>query len=87
MGVHYVNGALLNGELEVSHPQALIYEPSNGGMRLVGRVITTTLRCWRAKSSNSLTAQTASTYLRSLSCTYGPGEQTLRVPTWTGTIM
>jgi len=36
MGVHYVNGALLNGELDVSHPQALIYEPSNGRMRLVG---------------------------------------------------
>src|SRR3984885_2227882 len=36
MGVHYVNGALLNGELEVSHPQALIYEPSYGAMRLVG---------------------------------------------------
>ncbi len=36
MGVHYVNGALLNGELEVSHPQALIYEPSKRGMRLVG---------------------------------------------------
>jgi hypothetical protein len=36
MGVHYVNGALLNGEIEVSHPQALIYEPSNGKMRLVG---------------------------------------------------
>jgi hypothetical protein len=36
MGVHYVNGALLNGEIDVSHPQALIYEPSNGAMRLVG---------------------------------------------------
>ena len=36
MGVHYVNGALLDGELDVSHPQALIYEPSDGAMRLVG---------------------------------------------------
>ncbi|MGA7931135.1 MAG: hypothetical protein WCA20_34715 [Candidatus Sulfotelmatobacter sp.] len=36
MGVHYVNGALLNGELDVWHPQALIYEPSNGEMRLLG---------------------------------------------------
>jgi hypothetical protein len=36
MGVHYVNGALLNGDLDVSHPQALIYEPSDDGMRLVG---------------------------------------------------
>ena len=37
MGVHYVKGALLNGDIDVSHPQALIYEPSsNGAMRLVG---------------------------------------------------
>jgi hypothetical protein len=36
MGIHYVNGALLNGEVDVSHPQALIYEPSGGKMTLVG---------------------------------------------------
>jgi hypothetical protein len=36
MGVHYVNGALLNGTLDPRHPQALIYEPSGGKMRLVG---------------------------------------------------
>lgn len=36
MGVHYVNGTLLNGKLDASQPQALIYEPTNGKMRLVG---------------------------------------------------
>lgn len=36
MGVHYVNGTLLNGPLDISQPQALIYEPSNGGLQLVG---------------------------------------------------
>jgi hypothetical protein len=37
MGVHYVNGALLGpSEVDASQPQALIYEPSNGKMRLVG---------------------------------------------------
>jgi hypothetical protein len=37
MGIHYVNGALLNGEIDASQPQALIYEPSKGGkLRLVG---------------------------------------------------
>ena len=37
MGVHYVNGNLLNGTIDVAHPQALIYEPqANGQMRLVG---------------------------------------------------
>lgn len=37
MGVHYVNGALVaDGEIDASRPEALIYEPSAGGMRLVG---------------------------------------------------
>jgi hypothetical protein len=38
MGVHYVNGTLLSaGEIDASHPQALIYEPLKGGkMQLVG---------------------------------------------------
>lgn len=36
MGIHYVNGALLNGTLDPRHPQALIYEPSDGKLRLVG---------------------------------------------------
>jgi len=37
MGTHYVNGNLLNGTIDVNHPQALIYEPSpNGKMKLVG---------------------------------------------------
>ena len=36
MGVHYVNGALLNGELYADKPQALIYEPVGNRFRLVG---------------------------------------------------
>jgi hypothetical protein len=44
MGIHYVNGSLLNGEtllsdgqLDPTKPQALIYEPqSNGELKLVG---------------------------------------------------
>lgn len=36
MGIHYVNGNLLNGELDPERPQALIYEPSDGKLRLVG---------------------------------------------------
>ena len=37
MGVHYVNGSLLNGPIDATHPQALIYEPSaNGDLKLVG---------------------------------------------------
>ena len=44
MGVHYVNGSILqgetllsNGQLDPTRPQALIYEPqSNGQLKLVG---------------------------------------------------
>ncbi len=37
MGIHYVNPTLVgSGEIDAAHPQALIYEPSNGKMRLVG---------------------------------------------------
>ncbi len=36
MGIHYVNPSLLNGTVDPTHPQALIYEPSNGQMTLVG---------------------------------------------------
>src|SRR5450631_1225116 len=38
MGLHYVNGDLVNrGELDPTHPQIVIYEPTpNGGLRLIG---------------------------------------------------
>lgn len=37
MGVHYVNADLVgDGEIDVSRPEALIYEPSDRGLRLVG---------------------------------------------------
>ena len=37
MGIHYVNPSLLNGTIDATTPQALIYEPSsNGQMQLVG---------------------------------------------------
>ena len=37
MGIHYVNPSLLNGPIDATQPQALIYEPSsNGQSKLVG---------------------------------------------------
>ena len=36
MGVHYVNGLLVDGEIDASKPEALIYEPSGDRLRLVG---------------------------------------------------
>jgi len=53
MGVHYVNGALLNGVLDVSSPQALIYEPSDGAMRLVGVEYILFADAWLASHNNT----------------------------------
>lgn len=53
MGVHYVNGALLNGVLDVSTPQALIYEPSDRGMQLVGVEYIIFADAWLASHNNT----------------------------------
>ena len=36
MGIHYVNGALIDGVLDGTKPELLIYEQHNGRLRLVG---------------------------------------------------
>jgi hypothetical protein len=37
MGVHYIKGALVaDGEVDATRPEALIYEPTRDGMKLVG---------------------------------------------------
>lgn len=52
MGIHYVNGALLNGTLDPMHPQALIYEPSNGQMNLVGVEFIVDAATWLKTNAN-----------------------------------
>jgi hypothetical protein len=52
MGVHYVNASLLNGELDATQPQALIYEPLGGGsMRLVGVEFIVDAATWQKKNT------------------------------------
>src|SRR5271156_2860132 len=55
MGVHYVNGTLLNGgEINASQPQALIYEPGEAGnMRLVGVEFIVIAAPWLASNNNT----------------------------------
>jgi hypothetical protein len=49
MGVHYVNPALVgDGELDVNRPEALIYEPRNNGLRLVGVEYIVLVDAWHA---------------------------------------
>lgn len=50
MGVHYVNPDLVgDGEIDASRPEALIYEPSDGGLRLVGVEFIVIAAAWQAK--------------------------------------
>ena len=53
MGIHYVNPNLLNGTLDATHPQALIYEPSNGVMVLVGVEFIVDAATWLKNNSAS----------------------------------
>jgi hypothetical protein len=55
MGVHYVNGTLLNSnQLDATQPQALIYEPAEGGkMKLVGVEFIVFAAQWLAGNNNT----------------------------------
>jgi hypothetical protein len=48
MGVHFVNGALVDGTLDVNQPEALIYEFKNGVARLLGVEYITPVPAWDA---------------------------------------
>jgi hypothetical protein len=54
MGVHYVNGDLVaDGEIDVNKPEALIYEPADAGMKLVGVEYIVDAATWLAKHNNT----------------------------------
>ena len=54
MGVHYINGTILGkGQLDATQPQALIYEPDNGQMRLVGVEFIVDAATWLANNNNT----------------------------------
>ena len=53
MGVHYVNPTILGkGQLDATQPQALIYEPADGQMRLVGVEFIVDAATWLANNDN-----------------------------------
>jgi hypothetical protein len=53
MGVHYINLALYaDGTLDATRPEALIYEPSNGGLTLVGVEYIVDAATWLAHNSS-----------------------------------
>jgi len=54
MGVHYLKGALLGGEVDATQPQALIYEPLGGSnMRLVGVEYIVDYAAWSSNKKNT----------------------------------
>ncbi len=52
MGLHYINGALVGrGELDPTHPQIVIYEPTeNGGLKLIGADFLVFADAWDKKN-------------------------------------
>ena len=48
MGIHYVNLPLVDGILDASQPEVLIYEPVNGSLRLVGVEFVVPVDAWNA---------------------------------------
>jgi hypothetical protein len=53
MGVHYINLSLYgDGKLDATHPEALIYEPSNGGLTLVGVEYIVDAATWLSQNSS-----------------------------------
>ncbi len=54
MGIHYVNGALVgDGQIDVAHPEALIYEPVGNKRRLVGVEYIVDAATWLKNNNNN----------------------------------
>ena len=51
MGIHFANGDLVgDGKLDVQHPEALLYEPKDGKLNIVGVEYIVIAADWDAKS-------------------------------------
>jgi hypothetical protein len=58
MGVHYVNSTFLqDGELDVNRPEALMYESTNGTLRLLGVEYIVTADAWHARHAEPPTLE------------------------------
>ena len=53
MGMHFVNSDLLDGEIDVMHPEIVLYEPlANGRLRLTGADYLVTKDAWEANPAH-----------------------------------
>ena len=48
MGVHFVKLAIFDGAIELEAPEALVYEPQRGGLRLVAAEYIAPAAAWHA---------------------------------------
>jgi hypothetical protein len=49
MGIHYANGSLVDGKIQLKHPEALVYRfTGNGHLRLAALEYLVTRQAWRA---------------------------------------
>lgn len=54
MGMHFINGALLDGEIDVNKPEILLYEPlPNGKLQLTGADYLITKDAWEADPTHT----------------------------------
>jgi hypothetical protein len=52
MGLHYVNMSLVDGEMDVTQPEIVLFEPTpNGGIRITGADYLIDAAAWNAKHS------------------------------------
>ena len=65
MGIHYVNGALVgDGVIDATRPEALIYESSDGQLRLVGVEFIVDAATWLANHNNTPPVLEGQSFLR-----------------------
>jgi hypothetical protein len=84
MGVHYVNGDLVgDGKLDASRPEALMYEPRNRKLELVGVEYIVIASAWDAASKTPPTLMGQVFHYNTSPNRYGiPAYYALRVWAW-----
>jgi hypothetical protein len=53
MGVHYIKGTILDGELDPEEPEALIFETTGGRTRLVGVEFVVLAKEWHDRNGDA----------------------------------
>ncbi len=84
MGIHYINTSLVgDGEIDGKRPEAIIYEPTKDGMRLVGVEYIVDAATWQSRHSSPPMLEGQAFHLVSSPNRYGlPAFYELHVWAW-----